>query len=129
MRADVADRSESATLLLCVGAWLIPGGGHLWLGRRVKGLVFLVALLLMFGMGLALEGRLFPFEFSQPLVGLAALADIGMGLPYFVAWSLGWGDGRVVATTYEYANAFLIVAGLLNMLVVLDAYDVACGRK
>ncbi len=129
MRADVADRSESATLLLCVGAWLIPGGGHLWLGRRLKGLVFLVALVLMFGMGLALEGRLFPFEFSQPLVGLAAFADLGMGLPYFVAWSVGWGDGRVVATTYEYANAFLIVAGLLNMLVVLDAYDVACGRK
>ena len=35
----------------------------------------------------------------------------------------------VRAVTYEYGNAFLIVAGLLNMLVVIDAYDVAMGRK
>jgi hypothetical protein len=35
----------------------------------------------------------------------------------------------VVAVTYEYGNAFLVVAGLLNMLVILDAYDIALGRK
>jgi len=34
-----------------------------------------------------------------------------------------------VAVTYEYGNAFLIVAGLLNMLVVVDAWDIALGRK
>lgn len=130
MRADTAEHADSSTtVLVCLGAWLIPGGGHLWLGRRAKGVIFLVALTLMFGLGLALQGRLFPFEFSQPLVGLAALADLGAGLPYFVAWAMGWGQGQVVAVTYEYANAFLIVAGLLNLLVVLDAYDIACGRK
>jgi hypothetical protein len=42
---------------------------------------------------------------------------------------LGAGAGRVVALTYEYGNAFIIVAGLLNMLVVLDAFDTAHGRK
>ncbi len=130
MRADAAERTEhGTTILVCLAAWLVPGGGHLWLGRRVKGVILLAALVVMFGLGLALQGRLFPFEFSQPLVGLAAFADIGIGLPYFLAWSMGWGQGQVVAVTYEYANAFLIVAGLLNMLVVLDAYDIACGRK
>jgi hypothetical protein len=83
----------------------------------------------MFATGLWLEGRLFPFELSQPLVALAAFADVGIGVPYFVAKALGFGDGRVVAITYEYGNAFAIVAGLLNMLVVLDAYDIAEGRK
>ncbi len=83
----------------------------------------------MFACGLWLEGRLFPFEFSQPLVALAAFADLGIGLPFFVAKALDAGGGRVVAITYEYGNAFLIVAGLLNMLVVLDAFDVAQGRK
>jgi hypothetical protein len=130
MRADAAERTDqSMALVVSLAAWLVPGGGHLWLGRRAKGLVFLAALVLMFGLGVALQGRLFPFEFSQPLVGLAAVADVGIGVPYFLAWSMGWGQGQVTATTYEYANAFLIVAGLLNMLVVLDAYDIACGRK
>ena len=131
MRATTADRSRSASskYLISAVAWAIPGAGHLWLGRRQKGVTFLLALTLMFAVGLWLEGRLFPFEFTQPLVVLAAFADLGIGLPYFVAKMLGYGGGRVVAITYEYGNAFAIVAGLLNMLVVLDAFDIAEGRK
>ncbi len=116
-------------MLLCMAAWIVPGAGHLWQGRRFKGLAFLVVLPLMFAIGLGVQGRLFPFEFSEPLVGLAALADLGIGLPYFLAGTLGFGGGDVRAVTYEYGNAFLIVAGLLNMLVVIDAYDIALGRK
>jgi Family of unknown function (DUF6677) len=130
MRADAAERVEHGSLvLLALSAWLVPGAGHLWLGRRTKGLVFLVALTGMFAIGLALQGRVFPFESSEPLVFLAAVADLAIGVPYFASWALGLGQGQVGAVTYEYANAFLIVAGLLNMLVVLDVYDTAVGRK
>ncbi len=94
-----------------------------------KGVTFLITLTLMFVFGLWLEGRLFPIELSQPLVALAALADLGIGIPFFIARAMGAGAGRVVALTYEYGNAFLIVAGLMNMLVVLDAFDIAQGRK
>ena len=131
MRATTADRPRSASLtyLICAVAWAIPGGGHLWLGRRQKGLIFLLTLPLMFVFGLWLEGRLFPFELTQPLVALAAFADLGIGHPVLHRQGAGRRRGRVVAITYEYGNAFLIVAGLLNMLVVLDAFDVAQGRK
>jgi hypothetical protein len=122
--------SEPGTLvLLCLAAWAIPGAGHFWLGRVQKGAVFLVALTTMFGTGLLLRGRLFPFEFSDPLVALAALANAGLGLPWVVARSLGLGTGVVTAVTWEYGNCFLIVAGLLNFLVILDAFDIAAGRK
>ena len=133
MRAQTADRSRPASTtspyLICALAWAVPGAGHLWLGRRQKGLIILLTLPLMFATGLWLEGRIFPFELSQPLVALAAFADLGIGTPYFIAKMLGQGGGRVIAVTYEYGNAFGIVAGLLNMLVVLDAFDVAEGRK
>ena len=121
--------STTNPYLICAAAWALPGAGHLWLGRTQKGIIFLLALPLMFATGLWLEGRLFPFELTQPLIALAAFADIGVGAPYFVAKAMGLGEGRVVALTFEYGNAFLIVAGLLNMLVVLDAFDVAEGRK
>jgi hypothetical protein len=130
--ATAAEQTSSSSLvLLCVAAWAIPGAGHLWLGRRAKGLILLVALPLMFIIGLAIQGRLFPLElsWSDPLVCLAAFADLGIGLSYFVASALGYGAGEVRAVTYEYGNAFLIVAGLLNLLVVIDAYDTAVGRK
>lgn len=132
-RATTAERAKgrekSSVALLCVAAWAVPGAAHLWLGRRQKGLTFLIALPLMFAVGLLLHGRLFPFEPSQPLVALAAIADVGMGVPYGLAKAAGLGGGRVVDWSYEYGNAFLIVAGLLNLLIVLDAYDIAVGRK
>ena len=115
--------------LLCVAAWAIPGAGHFWLGRGQKGAVFLVALTMLFAIGLSLHGRLFPFELSEPLVALAAFANAGLGLPWIVGRALGLGAGVVTAVTYEYGNTFLIVAGLLNFLVVLDAYDIGAGRK
>jgi hypothetical protein len=130
VRATAAEQTQSGWLvLLCLASWAIPGAGHLWLGRRSKGLVFLVALPRMFVIGIALHGRLFPFDLSEWLVCLAAIADLGIGVPYFMAGALGYGGGEVRAVTYEYGNAFLIVAGLLNLLVVIDAYDVAVGRK
>jgi hypothetical protein len=130
VRATAAEQTQSGALvLLCVASWAVPGAGHLWLGRRSKGLIFLIALPLMFAIGLALRGRIFPFDLSDILVALAAVADLGIGLPYFIAGALGYGAGDVRAVTYEYGNAFLIVAGLLNLLVVVDAYDVALGRK
>lgn len=130
MRATAERETQSGALvLLCLAGWAVPGAAHLWLGRRVKGLVFLVALPLMFAIGIAVAGRLFPFGFKEPLVGLEALADLGVGLPYFVATILGYGAGDVTAVTYEYGNAFIVVAGLLNMLVIIDAYDIALGRK
>ncbi len=128
-RKPVHATETSPAILVCTLAWLVPGAGHMWLGRRQKGTVFLLALPLMFLVGLWAEGQVFTFELSQPLVALAALADLGIGLMYVVVRVLGMGDGRVVAVTYEYGNAFLVVAGLLNMLVVADAYDIALGRK
>ena len=122
--------AEPGTLvLLCLAAWAIPGAGHFWLGRRQKALVFFLTLSVMFGIGLALQGRIFPFDFSEPLVALAAIADLGLGIPWALARLTGQGAGTVTAVTYEYGNTFLIVSGLLNFLVILDAFDMAMGRK
>jgi hypothetical protein len=116
-------------VLLCVAAWALPGAGHWWLGRRAKAAVLGAAVILMFLTGLAVEGRLFPVMLSDPMVALWALADAGIGLAYVLARAAGFGAGDVRAVTYEYGNAFLVVAGLLNVLVVIDAFDIGMGRK
>jgi hypothetical protein len=122
--------SEPATLAaVCLASWAVPGAGHLWFGRRQKAAVFMAVLPLMFLIGLMLEGRIFPFEFREPLVALAAVADLGLGLPWMIARLVDAGEGTVTVATYEYGNCFLIVAGLLNFLVILDAFDIAMGRK
>ena len=129
MPATASIRAQTPNhFLLCAAALAVPGAGHLWLGRR-KGFIFLAVLPAMFAFGLLLHGRIFPVVLSDPLVGLAALADMGVGVPYVIARVFGYGAGDVLAVTYEYGNTFLIVAGLLNTLVVIDAFDIAMGRK
>ena len=133
-KSTTADRTSTAAepavlTFVLLASWLVPGAGHLWFGRRQKGLIFLVALPLMFCTGIWLQGRIFPFELSDPLVALAAAANLGIGLTWFVARALDLGAGVVTAATYEYGNTFMIVAGLLNFMVMLDAFDIGMGRK
>ena len=133
-KSTTAERPRAAAepwriALVCVLAWLVPGAGHLMQGRRDKGIVFLLALPIMFGFGLWLQGRIFPFEWSDPLVFLGAIADRGIGLPYLFARMADAGAGTVTAASYEYGNTFLMTSGLLNFLVMLDAFDIAQGRK
>jgi hypothetical protein len=127
--AAKATTDRGTIVLMCLAAWLVPGAGHWWLGRRQKAPVFFIALVAMFVVGLLLSGRIFPFEPSEPLVFLEAVANAGLGGPWIAARLMDAGAGTVTAVTYEYGNAFLIVAGLLNFLVILDAFDIAMGRK
>jgi hypothetical protein len=117
----------------CILAFLVPGLGHFYLGKRNKGLIFLACLLALFLMGVSMDSRLQLYlGFEDPLALLFSIAQMAMGAPYFLARSLGYGAGDVAAmkaVTYEYGNTFTAVAGLLNILVILDAFDTAVGRK
>jgi len=125
-RAQAPARVIPAALL----AWLVPGLGHLYLGRRVKGFIFMGCLLSLFLLGVAMDSRLQLYlGFEDPLALLFSLAQMAMGAPYFAARALGFEAGRVTSVTYEYGNTFTAVAGLLNILVILDALDTARGYK
>jgi hypothetical protein len=129
-KGSVAKTAGSAQALpVCVGAWLIPGLGHIMLRKKWRGLAFLLVVVALFGLGLYWEGELFPLDRTRPLTLLAGLAEMGVGLPYFAAKLLGTGMGNIEAITYEYGYTFCIVAGLMNFLIILDAYDIAVGRK
>ena len=128
-QSRAGSRAESNPLLFCGLGLLLPGVGHMALGRRGTGAVFLVSIGLLFVFGIHMEGELFPFEAAAPLTLLAGVAEMGAGAFYLVARVMGLGAGNPEATSYEYGYAFLIVAGLLNMLVVLDAWDIATGAK
>ncbi len=128
-RSEEPEPSPVAAVPAVVSGWLIPGLGHFLLGRKGRGIAILLIVTLMFSMGLYMQGELFELDETRPLTFLAGLAEIGVGLPYFVSTMMKWGRGDVRAITYEYGYTFIIVAGLLNMLFVLDAYDIALGRK
>ena len=127
--AVVAPR-PAAAVPACLLAWLLPGAGHFYLRRTRKGLLFLGAIGALFVLGLAMDSRLeMAVGLDDILASLFSLAQMAIGLPYLVARMLGYEAGSVTSVTFEYGNTFTAVAGLLNILVMLDAYDVAVGRK
>ena len=111
-------------------AWVFPGLGHFYLGRRRTAVLFAVIVTACFALGLSFEGRLYTIEGGQPLTILATFALYGAGLLNIVARMFSSNPGgTVLAPTYEYGCAYLLTAGLMNLLLMLDAWDIASGRK
>ena len=120
--------ASSATVSMAVGlAWLLPGGGHVFLGRRARGVAFFCIVLASLVLGCALDGELYR-GIGQPLQTLATMACAGMGIPYFLLLGLGY-TGNIDAAGYEYGKAFILTAGLMNILLILDSWDIARGDK
>jgi hypothetical protein len=111
-------------------AWLVPGAGHLYLGRRGKALLFFCAIGALFALGVLMDSRLeMTLTLDDLLASLFSVAQMAVGAPYVLARGLGYQAGEVRSVTFEYGNTFTAVAGLLNILVILDAHDTALGRK
>ena len=129
-RAAGAARDSSRTVTAGLLAWVWPGLGHLYLGRRGKGLVLMGSILALFVLGVAMDSRLqLHLGLEDPLALLFSIAQMGVGAPYVLARLLGYEAGLVTSPMYEYGNTFTAVGGLLNILVILDALDTARGVR
>jgi hypothetical protein len=115
--------------LAMILAWLVPGLGHIYLKRLGRGLMFLLLALISIWVGCELQGNLYRPLPGQPLTLLATGGAMGMGLPYFVLRYGADYAGDIVGAGYEYGTAFLLTAGLMNWLLVLDAWDISRGKK
>jgi hypothetical protein len=115
--------------VLCLISFVVPGLGHAFLRKWDRAAVFFGSITFMFVIGLYLQGELFGPDFQNIFSILKFIADAGIGLFYWIAWVARLGHADPNAYTYDYANKFLYVAGLLNMLVAVDVFDIAMGRK
>lgn len=111
-----------------VAALLIPGLGHVYLRRWRRGLAFFVLVAVSVWVGCSLKGNLYQPERNEPLSILATLGAMGMGISYFLLRISNYA-GDILSAGYEYGTAFLLTAGLMNWLLVLDAWDISRGKK
>ena len=121
---------------IVIGAisWIMPGAGHLVQGKIVRGVLMLVVIWTMFIIAILSGGAHYPgFDFKDGalLYLLNMFARLGNGLGAIVSFVLASKPAPQVAAlaTFEYGGRFLEVAGLLNYLAVMDAVDIAVGRK
>lgn len=114
-------------------AWLVPGGGHLYLGKRGRGLLLLFSVLSMFVLGLTSRGAFFQPQTGDLLTTIiycgGFLGDVLSGFPYFLAVWMGYAQPDMPGMMHDYGTKFLVSAGLLNVLAMVDAFEIAVGRK
>ena len=125
--------STGRTIAAVIAAMIFPGLGHLVLGRTIRGIFIGAVIIVMFAIGFAMEGHLYKPVSGEWLTWFFSALDAGLGLPYLICLVGDIGvqvtNEQAAKVTFEYGNTFLCVAGALNLLAVMDAYDIAVGRK
>jgi len=113
--------------------WLVPGGGHLLLKRTGRGVLLLFAITAMFLSGLLMRGAMFQPQSGDVLTTLintgGFIGDLCSGLLYLLSTAFGYNQPDVPGAVHDYGTKFLVAAGLLNILAMVDAFEIAAGRK
>ena len=114
-------------------AWLIPGGGHFLLKRTGRAALLLAAITSMFVCGLMMRGAMFSPASGDLLTTLintgGFVGDLSSGILYLMSVWLGYNQPDMAGAVHDYGTKFLVVAGLLNILAIVDAFEIATGRK
>lgn len=127
-QVPAAKSAQGFVYLPLIAGWLVPGAGHLLLGKWVRALLLAASILGMFAIGLAMGGKV--YAHSGDILDMLGLAgDLGNGLLYFLSRTLGLGADSVQVTTADYGTRFIVVSGLLNVIAAVDAHNLRTGRK
>ena len=137
LQADRSEPSPGSALAIGLAAWFIPGSGHVMLAKWGRAALMGGVIWFCFIIGLAMGGHMFDLSTSEGSSVLLQvppmIANLGSGALYIITWLLGIGfvddPEQAARATYEYGNTFLLIAGLLNYLTMLDAFDIAVGRR
>jgi len=126
---DAAPASGSMVIIAPIAGWFFPGLGHIIQRRWIRGLLLMLAVLIMFFAGLGMQGKVYSFNTGDLLDILGFVGDVGSGLLYFVARTMDWGAGNIQRAVADYGTKYIVVAGLLNVISAIDAYHIAIGKK
>ncbi len=113
--------------------WLVPGAGHFLLKRNGRGGLILVSVVAMFLLGLMMRGAMFQPQTGDILTTIiycgGFIGDLASGLLYLLATWFGYAQPDVAGHVHDYGTKFLVGAGLLNILAMVDAYEIATRKK
>lgn len=122
------ERSSLPAFALVLG-WLIPGAGHMLIGKWIRGALIFVCVLGMFLIGIGLVGKIYSPNTGEVLDMLGFVGQFGMGGLYALARFFSWGGSSAVSTLNDYGTKYLVACGLLNVIAAVDAHSLASGRK
>jgi hypothetical protein len=113
--------------------WVVPGAGYFLLKRPGRAILTLASVASMFLIGILMRGPFFQPQGGDLLTTViyygGFLAHVASGALYFIAVALGYNQPDVAGHVYDYGSKFLVGAGLLNVLALVDVHEIATGKK
>jgi hypothetical protein len=120
-------------ILPVIAAWVVPGGGHFLQKKTGRGALILASVGLMFLFGMFMRGMMFTPEKGDILTTLinygGFICDMASGVFYLGAAMFGYAAPDMAGAVHDYGTKFLVTAGLLNILAMVDSYEIAIGKK
>jgi len=128
-KVEPAQSASMMSIIAPAVGWLVPGAGHLVQRRWIRGLLLFFSIGTLFVLGLLMQGHIYKANGGDILDILGFVGDLGAGGLYIATLALNGGQGAIAFAIADYGTKFMIVAGLLNFIVVADAYHIAIGKK
>ena len=127
MTKEAVKGNQKMGIVAGIAGWLIPGLGHLLLRRWSKAAVYFLCVGGLACAGLAMRGGVFGATAEDLFDHLGFMVDLGAGIFYFLAHQFQTAGPDVAHATGDYGTRLFAAAGMLNLLTVLEAYDI--GRS
>jgi hypothetical protein len=114
---------------IAIIAWLVPGLGHLLLRRWGRAPAFFIAVGGLAMSGYLMRGNVFPPHSPDPFGTLGFIADASSGVFYLLSRVVEASGPNVSRAIGDYGTRFIAAAGIVNVLGVCDAYEIASRRR
>ena len=121
-------------LLPLLAAWLIPGAGHFLLKKTGRGALIFASVFLMFLFGIFMRGMMFTPEkgadYLSSLINYGGfICNLAAGAMYLLTTMFGYAQPDMPGDVHDYGTKFLVTAGLLNILAMVDTWEIGTGKK
>ena len=101
--------------------------------RPGRGALLAACVTAMFLLGLMMRGALFQPQTGDLLTTViywgGFLGNLMSGILYLLTNWLGYNQVDVAGHVHDYGTKFLVAAGLLNVLAMVDAFEIATHKK
>jgi hypothetical protein len=138
MASDTAHPQAFPPPLVALAGWLVPGAGYWLIGHRTRAFTVGVTILLVFVFGILVSGirvvqapdmtgsgNMMQRVLTRPwFIGQVLIGPVGLGSAYVsdqLAQSETYGKIEAKARLAEIGTLYTAVAGMLNLLTVIDA--------
>ncbi len=128
-----AAEAKTGWFLPVLATWIAPGAGYFLLKSPERGALMGSMTVVMFVLGLFMRGAFFDPQTGDMLTTVIYcggwISNLANGSLYILAKAFGYDAPDMAGHVVDYGTKFLVGSGLINVLAMVDVYEIATRKK